>query len=125
MGYPDEILTFDYEKNLSVVTNNAVWDIKNGAVLKLTEGRQISHALFGFDKLTQEQIKSKYGNPPIFTALKWPESNKQVENVEGAHMTMMGYFESCKIPVICHIVQLLRKGVIKDKSYQQFAYDLL
>ena len=40
-------------------------------------------------------------------------------------MTMMGYFEASKVPVVCHIVQLLRKGVIKNKTYQQFAYDLL
>lgn len=27
LGYPKEILDFDYENNLGVVLNNAVWDI--------------------------------------------------------------------------------------------------
>jgi hypothetical protein len=35
-GYPDDILDFNYA-NVNVTMNNAVWDIKNGNVLKLDE----------------------------------------------------------------------------------------
>ena len=37
---------------------------------------------------------------------------------------MMTYFDSCKIPVIAHGLDLMQAGVIKDKSYLEFAKDI-
>ena len=46
-------------------------------------------------------------------------------DVEGSNMVMIGAFECASVPVICHIIDLMMSGVIKDKTYQQFAFDLL
>ena len=45
--------------------NNLIWDIKNGTILKLSEGKQIAHALLGFQKLSKEQIVLMYGETTI------------------------------------------------------------
>jgi hypothetical protein len=47
------------------------------------------------------------------------------EDAEGSHMIMNGVFECASIPIICHVIELVKKGVIKNKSYEQFSYDLL
>jgi hypothetical protein len=99
--YPLEILDFDFDNNLGVFLNNSVWDVKNGTILKLCEGHYISHAIKGFKKLTDIQIREIYGEPPRFDSLKWPSTNKQLKVLEGAHWTMHGLLEACKIPVIC------------------------
>ena len=65
-GYPKETTDFDYEKNLGTALNNAVWDIEHGTVLKLTEDKEVSHALLGFKKLTKTEIEAIYGSKPIF-----------------------------------------------------------
>jgi hypothetical protein len=36
LKYPKEVLDFDFDKNLKTVTNNTVWDIEKGNVLKLS-----------------------------------------------------------------------------------------
>ena len=38
---------------------------------------------------------------------------------------MMGYFECAKIPVVCQIADLIERGVVKDKTYLQVAFDIL
>ena len=47
-----------------------------------------------------------------------------MEKEEGAHWTLMSATDFCKIPVICQIVHLMRKGSIKNKKIIQFAFDL-
>lgn len=37
---------------------------------------------------------------------------------------MQGYFETCKIPVICQVMQMKQDGKLKDKTNLQFAFDL-
>ena len=44
-GYPKEILDFDYEKNLGLRLNNAVWDLDNGAMLKIGQGHSVLNAV--------------------------------------------------------------------------------
>ncbi len=46
-NYPehDTIGDFDFDKQMNVCFNRAVWDIKNGAILKLAEGKKITHAI--------------------------------------------------------------------------------
>lgn len=38
LGYPPEILEFNYEEDLAFCLNASVFDIENGIVLKLVEG---------------------------------------------------------------------------------------
>jgi hypothetical protein len=40
-----------------------------------------------------------------------------MDDEQGAHWVLMGFADSCKIQIIRHIVDLMQKGVIKDKSY--------
>jgi hypothetical protein len=123
--YPAEILDFDYERDLRVCTNNVVWDVQHGTILKLVEGKFISHAICGFEKLDKNQIESIYGWKRIFKPLKWPITIIDIEKVKGGHVGLMGFFDSCKIAVICQVVSLMKKGVIKGKTYQQFAFDMM
>lgn len=103
--------------------NNAVWDIEKGTILKLGEGKEIMHAVLGFDKFTNEKIREVYGPHPVFHALKWPETNKQLESAKGAHWTMMGFNECYKVPIVCHITDCIKRGIVK-KSYRHLAFDL-
>ena len=109
--YPEQTTAYDYEKQLGFQNywlSNAVWDIENGTILKLGDNMEVTHAILGFEKLTGEQICEIYGNPPIFKNLLWPKTNKFIEKEIGAHWTFMGFFDHCKIPVICQIVHLIQ-----------------
>ena len=66
-GYPIEIISLDFSKHKGLCMNHAVWDIANGAILKLVEGRQITHAVHGLEVMSKEAIIKMYGDPPIFT----------------------------------------------------------
>jgi hypothetical protein len=79
----------------------------------------------GFEKLTKAQIEEIYGWKRIYKPLKWPITIINLEKEKDAHIGLMGFFDSCKIAVICQIVDLIRKGVIQNKTYQQFAFDML
>jgi hypothetical protein len=59
--------------------NNAVWDVEHGSVLKLVDGKEVSDAMHGFNKLSRPQICAMYGDPPVFSQLKWPDQTKQLE----------------------------------------------
>lgn len=123
--YPSEIEDFDFKSNMAVCSHNcAVWDIKNGTVLKLLEGKVVSEALFGFDRLSQTRIKEIYGDPPIFQNLKWPDSQIVLQPEEDAQWTFVGHAETYKIGLVCHITEMIKKGEIKDKSFLQVAFDL-
>jgi hypothetical protein len=115
-GYPKEIILFDYDRNLGVCLNNAVWDIEKGVIVRLGEEKEVTHAIRGFQALSKEEIIELYGDPPIFTSLKYPETTCYVEQDKGAHVVLMDYFHRCSIPVICQITDFIKKGKIKDKS---------
>jgi hypothetical protein len=100
-GYPAETTDFDFDNDLNVFMNNAVWDIEHGIVLKLAEDKVITHAICGFENLSHTQIISIYGDPPVFKHLKWPQSSRLLDQVEGAHWVLNGFFDACKVPVIC------------------------
>jgi hypothetical protein len=59
-SYPTEVTKFT-EKLMSVFTNNIVWDIKHGLLLKIIEGKIITHAVRGFKPLSEKQIIEIYG----------------------------------------------------------------
>ena len=65
-----------------------------------------------------------YGDPPVFKALKWPQANIFTEGTSGAHWTMMSNAECYKVPIICQVIHLMEKGLVPNKSYQDFAFDL-
>ncbi len=65
-----------------------------------------------------------YGNPPIYKPLKYPLTNRFMDNETGAHWTLMGCLECAKIPIIANIIQLIDDKIIKGKTYMQFAFDL-
>jgi hypothetical protein len=70
--YPQIVTKFN-TKTLDLIMNNAVWDIENGVFLKLTDNKVISHAVFGTEKLSKEQIqKIYYHDPAHFSQLNWP-----------------------------------------------------
>jgi hypothetical protein len=72
--YPEKLKDIRYNYNASYGLTQAVWDIQNGTVLKLTDGKRITHALLGFKPLTKEEIQEMYGKEMIFEALKFPET---------------------------------------------------
>jgi hypothetical protein len=41
----------------------------------------------------------------------------------GPYWAMNGLLEACNVPVICHIVDLILKGVV-NKTIKEFAFDL-
>ena len=52
---------FDYETDLEVCMNYAVWDIDQGTILKIADGKVITHAMKGFHNLEKEEIIKIYG----------------------------------------------------------------
>jgi hypothetical protein len=55
-GYPADLVDFDYEKNLNVCLNNAVWDIEKGVIIRLGEDKLVTHAIRGFKGLSRGEI---------------------------------------------------------------------
>jgi hypothetical protein len=90
-----------------VFLNCAVWDIQRGPILKLAEGKIITHAMLGFRKLTSNEIINMYGDPPVFNALRWPETNRMMDREENAHWIFVGRTDACKVPVICQVIELI------------------
>lgn len=77
--YPEVILDFDYDKNINLCLNNAVWDIENGLILKLSGEKEIFYAMRGYERVSDAELFEIYGEPPTFNALKWPETNKVID----------------------------------------------
>jgi hypothetical protein len=75
-GYHERVSFFDFRSNMNLALNGGVWDIANGTILRLAEGRIVSHAVKGYKALSQDDIQKLYGNPPVFNHLQWPESNR-------------------------------------------------
>jgi hypothetical protein len=68
--------------------NHAVWDIDTGFILKLVEGNRISHAMHGFESLSQDAIRQHYGNPPLFNSMHYPTTNKLIDAKKGAYWVL-------------------------------------
>jgi hypothetical protein len=82
----------DASKLLPLFLNNCVWDIDHGLMLKLGVEREVIYAVRGYEKIGQEELLFKYGDPPTYKHLRWPVTNRQMEHTPGRHWTMMGYF---------------------------------
>lgn len=66
MGYPKELADFNYDTDLPMCLNASVFDIDHGLVIKLAEGQEVVQAMKGLRKLSKDEIKTVYGNPPIY-----------------------------------------------------------
>ena len=45
-----------------------------GTILKLGDDKVITAAISGFERLSNQEIKALYGDPPVYEPLKWPET---------------------------------------------------
>lgn len=77
----------------------------------------------GRKKMTQDEIEKAYGNPPVFSALDYPNVTRSFAEKD-AYWVLMTYFDCCKAPLIAHAIELIDKGII-TKSYHEFANDFL
>lgn len=108
-GYPSQVKQFDYKRNAQVCLNNAIWDIEHGTILKVGEDGKITHAIHGFEPLSSDQISRVYGPDRQFT--------------NGKHMTFLSFFESCRIPIVCQLVHMIKNKTLQ-KTYEDVAFDL-
>ena len=71
-GYPNEILAFD-EQEIGMCLNATVWDVENGNILKIGEGKRVLMAYHGKKRMSQEEIEALYGSPAVFAAMDYPK----------------------------------------------------
>lgn len=72
-GYPKELLAID-EQEIGLCLNAAVWDVENGNVLKIGEGKRVLMAYHGMKLMSQEEIEVLYGTPAVFAAMDYPKT---------------------------------------------------
>ena len=48
-----------------------------------------------------------------------------MKNLKVAHWTFMGQWDCCKVPVVCHVINWIRCGIIWSKKYPKLAEDLM
>ena len=65
-NYPKEVLDFDYSENsieMQACLNYSVFDIDNGTLLKIGEGKEVLAAMKGRKVLSSSEIENIYGSP--------------------------------------------------------------
>jgi hypothetical protein len=100
---------------MGLCLNNAVFDIKNGTLLKLAEGREVSHAMKGLQKLSRQEINNLYGNPPIYKEFQFGKITNM--SPEGGYLSLNGFMETSYAAVLCQVVELIDSKIVKDKEY--------
>ena len=80
--------------------------------------------MLGYKELTTRQIELMYGKLPVYANLQYPKTTRVLEGTS-PHWVLLDRLDVLKIPVICHIVDLIVKGKILEKSYLKFAFDLI
>ena len=78
-------------------------------MVKLGEDSEVEYALRGYDELSKQEIMEVYGCPPVMK-VSFPEASRQLETEKGAHWILSGPFDKCKVPLICHLLDLKKKG---------------
>jgi hypothetical protein len=68
-------------------------------------------------------LRNYYGNPPTFD-IDYPVAKTNLNRKKDPYLALIGEMDSCLIPLIAHIVNLIEHKVIK-KTYLEFAYDLV
>ena len=122
--YPTEFTQIDIEGIMGMAMNNIVWDIQNNTIIDLGENKVVITALKGTRKLSDEEVVEIYGEERIFEHIEYPSKMKQMKEDEGAFWSMLTYFDSVKVPVIAHGIDLMESGVITGKSNLDFANDI-
>lgn len=74
-------------------------------------------------KLTQEEIRQVYGNPPIYKAYSWPNTTHLHQN-KGAYWVFLTFFDTPKVAVVLKAVELIDKGLVPGKTYFDIAVDM-
>jgi HAD superfamily 5'-nucleotidase-like hydrolase len=124
LGYPKSLAEgFNYETDLAMCMNASIFDIDNGLVIKLAEGKEVVQAIKGLRKLNRDEIQAVYGNPPLYDAYQWPNTT-HLQKGKGAYWVFMTYFDTPKIAVVLRAIDLIDKGVMKGKTYYDVAMDL-
>ena len=77
----------------------------------------------GFRALTKTEIIKTYGNPPIYHAYEWPNTT-HLASKEGAYWGLMTFFDTAKAALIMSAIDLIDRGILKNKSYHDIAGDL-
>lgn len=77
-GYPAELLDIPAECH-AIGLNNSVWDIENNLIVRLVEGKQVARAYKGFRQLSETEVRSVYGDPPIMDWLDYPRKTRLFE----------------------------------------------
>jgi hypothetical protein len=54
LEYPQEIIEFDYDRDINLARAGVIWDIDGGVVLRLSEERQIMKAMSGFTQYSED-----------------------------------------------------------------------
>jgi hypothetical protein len=103
--------------------NACVFDIDKGLIIKLAEGLEVVQAMKGMHKLSKDEIKTVYGNPPIFSSYEWPNTTHLHQN-KGAYWVFMTFFDTPKVAVVLKAIDLIDRGIVKNKSYWDVAMDI-
>ena len=123
LGYPAEIMDFNYEDDTQICLNTSLFDIDNGLLLQLAEGQEVIRAVKGFRVLSKDEITSIYGSPPVYSAYQWPNM-ENLHAEKGKYICFICYFDCYKIPMITQAVHIKEMGLIPDKSYLEIVQDL-
>ena len=124
LGYPAEIMKFDFTKGaMEMCMNGAIFDIDNGLIIKLVEGKEVIRAMRGFKALDKDEIIQVYGNPPIFRHYQWPNTT-HLSWKKGAYWAFITFFDTPKIAVVLSAIDLIDKGLVTNKTYHDIADDI-
>ena len=101
--------------------NYSVFDVENLLVIKLGEDKLVLSALQGRRILCQDEIKSIYGNPPLFPYVNFPV----ITDMTGLRKfwTFSTYFDSCKVPLVLMGVEMILSGKV-DKTCEDLMHDI-
>jgi hypothetical protein len=77
----------------------------------------------GMHKLSKDEIKSAYGNPPIFSNYEWPNTT-HLHNGKSPYWVFMTYFDTPKVAVVLKAIDLIDRGLAKNKTYWDVAMDI-
>ena len=117
LGYPKELMDIDIEKELRLVQNASVFDMDNGLVIKMGEGKEVLRAMKGLKVLNTQEIEKIYGSPPIMKSYQWP-SIANITDRPGGYWCFITFFEMTKVVVILKVIELREQGKIKKTNFE-------
>ena len=91
--YPADELANNFSFNEGQSLSNFVWDIEHGTLLTLGKNCEISSAILGSEKLSDDKVKQIYGTPPVFGFLRNSSRESQMRGAKGDYLTFNGLFQ--------------------------------